>query len=94
MSEVDEARRKRLKALAADVSEPDTSDIGEAAPAAWAGAEVGRFFRPRKESVSLRLDADVLDWFRRSAPDGRGYQTAINTALREHVAARSRRESD
>lgn len=91
MSKVDEARRQRLDALAAETGEPDTSDIQEASPTAWADAEVGRFFRPRKESVSLRLDADILEWFRRSAPGGRGYQTAINAALRAHVASRGGR---
>jgi uncharacterized protein (DUF4415 family) len=34
---------------------------------------------PPKESVSLRLDADVLEWFRAS---GTGYQTRINAVLR------------
>ena len=34
---------------------------------------------PPKASVSLRIDADVLDWFRSS---GSGYQTKINAVLR------------
>ena len=88
MSRGDEARRRRLEALAADTSEPDMSDVPELPPDAWTSAKVGHFFRPRKEAVSLRLDADILDWFRRG---GRGYQTAINAALREHVAARGGR---
>ena len=37
-------------------------------------------YRPVKKPVTLRLDADVLEWFQR---DGRGYQTRINVALRE-----------
>ena len=36
--------------------------------------------RPAKQQVSLRLDADVLAWFKR---EGRGYQTRINRALRK-----------
>lgn len=39
-----------------------------------------------KQSVSLRLDSDVLDWFKRQ---GRGYQTKINAVLRAYVRARS-----
>jgi len=40
---------------------------------------------PRKTAVHIRLDADVLGWFR--AP-GRGYQTRINAALRAFMQAR------
>ena len=37
------------------------------------------WFRPRKKPVTLRLDADVIAWFKAS---GRGYQTRINRELR------------
>ena len=37
-------------------------------------------YRPLKKSVGLRLDADVLAWFKRSGPH---YQTRINAALRQ-----------
>jgi uncharacterized protein (DUF4415 family) len=37
-------------------------------------------YRPRKKPVTLRLDADVLAWFKK---DGRRYQTRINQALRK-----------
>jgi uncharacterized protein (DUF4415 family) len=39
----------------------------------------GRLYRPVKKPVTLRLDADVLMWFK---GEGRGYQTRINRALR------------
>ena len=35
-----------------------------------------------KEAISLRIDADVLVWFRRQ---GRGYQTRMNATLRDHM---------
>lgn len=35
--------------------------------------------RPKKESIHLRVDADVLDWFR---ANGNGYQTYMNSVLR------------
>ncbi len=38
------------------------------------------FFRPLKKPVTLRLDADVIAWFKK---DGRRYQTRINQALRK-----------
>ena len=42
---------------------------------------------PRKQDVHIRLDADVLDWFR---AQGRGYQTRINAVLRAFVEARKK----
>jgi uncharacterized protein (DUF4415 family) len=41
--------------------------------------DVGVLYRPIKKPVTLRLDADVIAWFKKS---GRGYQTRINRALR------------
>lgn len=61
----------------------DTADIPEIRE--WPGAERGLFYRPVKQQITLRLDADVVAWFRRNARDGRGYQTDINRALREHM---------
>ena len=70
-----------LDALAAmPDSEIDTSDAP--AVADWSGAIRGAFFRPIKKPVAIRLDADVLDWFKRR---GKGYQTRINDALREFI---------
>ncbi len=37
-----------------------------------------------KEAVSIRLDRNVVEWFRRQ---GRGYQTRINAVLRFYVEA-------
>jgi uncharacterized protein (DUF4415 family) len=44
---------------------------------------------PRKEHINIRIDADVLDWFRNK---GRGYQTRINNVLRAFVESRRRTE--
>lgn len=41
--------------------------------------DLARFYRPLKQPVTLRLDADILAWFKKQ---GRGYQTRINQALR------------
>jgi uncharacterized protein (DUF4415 family) len=46
----------------------------------WRGAVVGKFYRPIKRPVTIRVDADVLAWLKRQ---GRGYQTRINKLLRE-----------
>ncbi len=63
----------------------DTSDAPEVAD--WSGAVRGRFYRPVKQLLSVRLDADVVAWFKAS---GEGYQTRMNTALREYVESHSR----
>jgi len=45
----------------------------------WSGAEVGKFYRPPKRPVTMRLDADVIDWLKSYGP---GYQTKANLLLR------------
>ena len=77
-------QRAELEALAAVPDERiDLEDIPEVRD--WSGAERGRFYRPVKQQLTLRLDADVVAWFKRHADGGRGYQTDINRALRDHV---------
>lgn len=68
-------------------SEIDLSDIPEATgPEVWDNALSGLFYKPPKVQITLRLDADLLEWFRQDASDGKSnYQTAINAALRKHV---------
>ena len=67
----------------------DTSDIPEVLD--WSGAERGSLYRPVTQQITLRLDADVLAWFRANAPGGRGYQTEINRVLRQHARSASHR---
>lgn len=87
-----EGERAELRALADLPDETiDYSDIPATTAKDWIGAEVGRFYRPLKSQLTLRLDADILDWFRRESPDGKGYQTRINKVLREYVAAHSKK---
>jgi uncharacterized protein (DUF4415 family) len=61
----------------------NTTDIPEVLD--WSGARRGVFYRPVKQQISLRLDADLISWFKAHAQGGRGYQTDINRALREHI---------
>lgn len=57
--------------------EIDTTDIPPASD--WSKALVGKFYRPIKKPLTIRVDADVLAWLK---GQGRGYQTRINTLLR------------
>ena len=58
----------------------DTSDAPELRD--WSGAKRGVFYRPVKQQLTLRLDADVVDWFKRHTTSDEGYQTRINRILR------------
>jgi uncharacterized protein (DUF4415 family) len=67
-------------------SEIDFSDIPEWTDGMWKravrGREVLKYWRPVKQAVSLRLDADVIAWLKK---DGQGYQTRANQMLRERM---------
>ena len=91
--EIDEMRRNGLdrtdwakvkattrKELEAQIA-ADPDDIQE--PLDWSDAVMG--IPPHKEPIKLRIDADVLKWFRAT---GKGYQTRMNNVLRAFVESR------
>lgn len=90
LSKVQKAELEALAALPED--RIGTGDIPEVTD--WSGAERGLFYRPVKQQLTLRLDADVVAWFKRRARGGRGYQTEINSALREYVGQREKHKAD
>ena len=84
-------QKKELSALAAMSDDQiDTSDIPELPPSAWRMPDAvrGRFYRPVKRAVSMRLDADVVAWLKKA---GKGYQTRANRILRERMLDELRR---
>ena len=64
----------------------DLSDIPEITPEQFARSVVRRELKPvpNKAQVTLRIDQDVLEWFREQ---GHGYQTRINALLRAYMEA-------
>lgn len=74
-------RKRRLEKLA---RRPDgkinTFDIPELTEKFWQNAVRNPFYRPLKQQLTLRLDADIVAWLRRQ---GRGYQTRANALLRD-----------
>jgi len=68
------AKRSRTRRAAVD-----TSDIPPLTDEFFAQAIRNPYFRPVKQSTTVRIDADVLAWLRRQ---GAGYQTRINAILR------------
>jgi uncharacterized protein (DUF4415 family) len=76
-------QKRELAALAAIPEDKiDTSDIPELPPSAWKDAVRGKFCRPLKQAVSMRLDADVVAWLKKR---GKGYQTRANSILRQRM---------
>ncbi len=63
---------------------PDLTDPDAPEATAWDGAVRGGLYRPLKQPVTVRLDADVLEWFR--ARHAKGYQTKINAILRDYIS--------
>jgi uncharacterized protein (DUF4415 family) len=84
--------RKRAKDLKALATLPDKkidqSDLPEVRD--WGGAVVGKFYRPIKKPVTIRIDADVLAWLK---SQGRGYHSKINKLLRGAMKAGASRSS-
>ena len=81
MSQVD---FNKLKELSDD--HIDYSDIPELTDEFWENAVL---VIPKKRAVSLRLDENIITWFKKQ---GKGYQTKINKVLGEFVQAQQLKE--
>ena len=90
---------RELAALATADRKIDLTDAPELPASQWKNAirgmdawletvRSGNLYRPVKQSVSMRLDADVVTWLKQSGP---GYQTRANQILREKMLANSQR---
>ena len=88
MPKLSAEKRRELQQLAkrpdGEIDLSDIPEIREIPP----DAVIGRFYRPKKKSVTIRLDADVIAWLKAS---GEGYQTRINDYLRQLMRRRHRR---
>ena len=89
MKKVPKSIRKELMALAnRPDSEIDYSDIPASTHEDWAGAVRGKFYRPVKRQLTVRIDADVVAWLRSF---GKGYQSRLNAILRSAMLGKSQR---
>ncbi len=87
MKKTSKKQTKELAALAALPDDKiDLTDLPEVLD--WSRGVVGKFYRPIKKPLTIRLDADVLAWLKNQ---GRGYQTRINKLLRAAMEGRKRR---
>jgi uncharacterized protein (DUF4415 family) len=79
MRKLTKEQKRDIRAIAAKRDEDiDFSDAR--AVVDWSGAEIGKFYRPTKKPVTMRLDSDVVAWLK---ADGHGYQTKANWLLRQ-----------
>ena len=87
MSKIENKQAKEIQNLK-KMKEKDInlSDLPEVRD--WSDAAVGKFYRPIKKSLTLRVDADVLSWLK---SQGKGYQTRINGILRTAMTNQKRR---
>jgi uncharacterized protein (DUF4415 family) len=89
MRKLSKDQKRDIAALAAKRDEDiDFSDIPLKLD--WSKAEVGKFYRPPKQAVTMRLDVDVLEWLKGY---GRGYQTRVNLLLRHAMASAGSKSS-
>lgn len=65
----------------------DTSDSPGMTDEQWTSARLGGFYRPLKQQITARVDADVLDWLK---AQGKGYQSRINAILRREMLQASK----
>ena len=74
-------RAAELRAMAERPdSEIDLGDAPELEAEGWRNAIPGKFFRPLKTQITIRVDKDVLHWLKSG---GSGYQSRLNAILRE-----------
>jgi uncharacterized protein (DUF4415 family) len=89
MNKVPESIRNELAALAAKPEdEIDFSDLPATSQQDWQGAVRGKFYRPIKQQLTVRIDADVVEWLKNQ---GRGYQSRLNDILRSAMLDQIRR---
>ena len=88
MSKAPDSVRKELAALAAKPeADIDFADLPATSRKDWQGAQRGKFYRPIKQQLTVRVDADVLEWLK---SQGRGYQSRLNDILRNAMLGASR----
>lgn len=80
-----ESSSTKSRAALRSLQELRDGQINTTAIPDWSGAQRGVSYRPAQQQITLRLDADVISWFKAHAQGGRGDLTDIYHARREHV---------
>jgi uncharacterized protein (DUF4415 family) len=83
MKRLTKEQKREIAGIAARKDEEiDLSEMPEVID--WSKAEMGKFYRPPKMPVTMRLDADVVEWLKSYGP---GYQTKANMLLRHAMSS-------
>jgi uncharacterized protein (DUF4415 family) len=89
MTKLTKEQKRDIAALA--TKRDEDIDFSDVAPVVdWSGAEIGKFFRPAKKPVTMRLDVDVVEWLKSGGP---GYQTKANWLLRQAMVQTGKRRA-
>jgi uncharacterized protein (DUF4415 family) len=88
MRKLTKQQKRDIRAIAAkkdrDIDFSDAPRVFD-----WSAAEIGKFYRPAKKPVTMRLDSDIIQWLK---SDGRGYQTKANWLLRSAMLHFAKKE--
>ncbi len=76
----DTVREEAAVLTAQQADDIDFTDIPPTTLADWDGAVRGKFYKPAKKQLTVRIDADVLEWLKRDGE--KGYQKRLNSILR------------
>lgn len=74
MKKLNEADRRHCRKKNEEIDLTDMPEVLD-----WSKAEIGKFYRPTKKPVTIRLDTDIIEWLKSY---GRGYRTKTNMLLR------------
>jgi len=90
MKKLNKKQKKLITAIAAKKdADIDLTDMPEVLD--WSKAEIGKFYRPGKKPVTIRLDIDIIAWLKSY---GRGYQTKTNLLLRHAMKSSVRAKTE
>jgi uncharacterized protein (DUF4415 family) len=90
MKKLNKKQKKQIAAVAAKKdADIDLTDMPEVLD--WSKAEIGKFYRPAKKPVTIRLDTDIIAWLKSY---GRGYQTKTNMLLRHAMRSSVRAKTE
>ena len=89
MKKLNKKQKKQIAAISAKKDDIDLTNMPEVLD--WSKAEIGKFYRPPKKPVTIRLDSDIISWLKSY---GRGYQTKTNMLLRHAMKSSVRAKAN
>ena len=92
MKKLNKKQKRQIAAIAAKKdADIDLSDMPEVLD--WSKAEIGKFYRPTKKTVTVRLDTDIITWLKSYGRESDQDQHAMRHAMKSSVRAKARQSS-